>query len=100
MGVDRRLIPWWPRIDTTLCDGCGGAYDCLKFCPHHVYRSRSGPPYIEVENPYNCVVFCQACKKMCPKGAISFPDKSEILGLIKAARIASDECRCSGECCR
>ncbi|NWF95926.1 MAG: ferredoxin family protein [Candidatus Thorarchaeota archaeon] len=89
MGVPREKIPWWPRIDQDKCDGCAGEYDCFKFCPHRVYRKRTDPPKIEVENRYNCVVFCQACRKMCPRDAISFPDKAEILQVIKAARTAS-----------
>ena len=86
MGVPREKIPWWPTIDIEKCDGCSGEYDCLKFCPHRVFRVLSSPAKIEVENRYNCVVFCQACKKMCPKNAISFPQKSEILKIIKEAR--------------
>ena len=86
MGVDRKRIPWWPSIDLDSCDGCSGKYDCLKFCPHRVYKPLTNPSRIEVENPYNCVVFCQACKKMCPKNAISFPQKSEVLKIIKAVR--------------
>jgi NAD-dependent dihydropyrimidine dehydrogenase PreA subunit len=90
MGVDRKKIPWWPKIDGQLCDGCSGGYDCLKFCPHRVYRSVTDPVRIEVENPYNCVVFCQACKKMCPRDAISFPEKSEVLKIIKTVRRSSE----------
>ncbi len=86
MGVDRLKIPWWPRIDYDKCNGCDGEYDCLKFCPHRVYKPLDDPKRIEVENPYNCVVFCKACQKMCPQDAISFPEKSEILKLIKAER--------------
>ena len=86
MGVDREKIPWWPTIDLDMCDGCNGEYDCLKFCPHKVYRPLENPSGIEVENKYNCVVFCQACSKMCPKDAISFPAKGDILKIIKAER--------------
>ncbi|MHA1780062.1 MAG: 4Fe-4S dicluster domain-containing protein [Candidatus Thorarchaeota archaeon] len=86
MGVARTKIPWWPKIDLEKCDGCNGEYDCLNFCPHRVYRPLEDPFRIEVENRYNCVVFCQACKKMCPKDAISFPSKGDILKLIKAER--------------
>ncbi|UCE08975.1 MAG: ferredoxin family protein [Candidatus Thorarchaeota archaeon] len=86
MGVDREKIPWWPTIDLQDCDGCSGDYDCLKFCPHGVYKPLENSSRIAVENPYNCVVFCQACKKMCPKNAISFPSKRAILDLIKNER--------------
>jgi len=86
MGVKREKIPWWPSIDLEKCDGCNGEYDCLKFCPHKVYTPLENPQRIAVENRYNCVVFCQACSKMCPKDAISFPSKGDILKLIKAER--------------
>ncbi|MFO7837750.1 MAG: ferredoxin family protein [Candidatus Thorarchaeota archaeon] len=86
MGVDRKKIPWWPTIDTEKCDGCDGEYDCLKFCPHRVYKSHEDPLQVTIENRYNCVVFCTACKKMCPKDAISFPSKADILEIIKAER--------------
>ncbi|MFW9967715.1 MAG: ferredoxin family protein [Candidatus Thorarchaeota archaeon] len=86
MGVDREKIPWWPTVDLQHCDGCNGEYDCLKFCPHRVYKPLENPSRISVENPFNCVVFCQACRKMCPKDAISFPSKGDILKLIKEER--------------
>lgn len=86
MGVDREKIPWWPTIDLEKCDGCNGEYDCLKFCPHRVYKPLENPSRIAVEKRYNCVVFCQACRKMCPKDAISFPSKGDILKLIKVER--------------
>lgn len=86
MGVAREKIPWWPVVDVDKCDGCAGGFDCLKFCPHQVYISLDNPPKIEVENQYNCVVFCKACQKMCPKDALSFPNKSDILKIIKEAR--------------
>ena len=86
MSVDREKIPWWPTINLDKCDGCNSEYDCLKFCPHRVYKPLENPLGIQVENQYNCVVFCQACKKMCPKDAISFPSKADILKLIKSER--------------
>ena len=89
MGVDRMKIPWWPRIDVDKCDGCSGEFDCLQFCPHRVYKTLLDPPRIDVDNKYNCVVFCQACKKMCPKDAISFPKKSDILKIIKEIRAST-----------
>ena len=86
MSVAREKIPWWPEVDTSKCDGCAGEFDCLKFCPHQVYKPSADSKFIEVENKFNCVVFCRACQKMCPKDALSFPDKSEILKIIKESR--------------
>jgi len=87
MSVSREKIPWWPEVNADKCDGCAGEFDCLKFCPHKVYRIVEGsPPRIEVENKFNCVVFCRACQKMCTKDALSFPEKSDILKIIKEVR--------------
>ena len=86
MGVFREKIPWWPNVDTSKCDGCSGEFDCLKFCPHQVYKPSADRKLIEVENKFNCVVFCRACQKMCTKDALSFPNKSDILKIIKEAR--------------
>jgi len=86
MGVAREKIPWWPTVDTSKCDGCAGEFDCLKFCPHQVYKPSTDSQSIEVENKFNCVVFCRACQKMCPKDALAFPNKSDILKIIKEAR--------------
>ncbi len=86
MGVDREKIPWWPLIDVDNCDGCNGEYDCLKFCPHRVYEPQEDTSKIVVVKRYNCVVFCTACSKMCPKDAISFPAKADILKIIKEER--------------
>jgi len=86
MGVAREKIPWWPNVDINKCDGCSGEFDCLKFCPHQVYKPSADQKLIEVENKFNCVVFCRACQKMCTKDALSFPNKSDILKTIKEAR--------------
>ena len=79
MGVPRELIDWFPTINYTKCNGCG---DCVKFCAHGVYEKQGDK--IIVKNPKNCVVFCQACLKMCPvEGAMVFQPKKDVLKQIK-----------------
>jgi NAD-dependent dihydropyrimidine dehydrogenase PreA subunit len=39
-----------------------------------------------IKNPDNCVVFCRACQKVCAANAMNFPEKKEILRLIKSVR--------------
>ncbi|MHA1731145.1 MAG: ATP-binding protein [Promethearchaeota archaeon] len=79
MGVPRDLIEWFPTIDYSKCNGCG---DCAKFCAHGVYGIEDGR--VVVENPKNCVVFCQACLKMCPiEGAMVFQTKKAVLRQIR-----------------
>ena len=83
MGVPRQKIPWFPTIDYSKCDLC---MECDKFCPHRVYGRREGDPKLVVANPTNCVVFCRACAKTCGPDALSFPNKPEIIELIKRLR--------------
>ena len=83
MGVPREKIPWFPTIDYNKCDFC---MECDKFCPHQVYERREGNPKLVVANPANCVVFCRACAKTCGPDALSFPNKQEIIELIKRLR--------------
>lgn len=83
MGVPREKIPWLPTIDYGKCDFC---MECDKFCPHQVYARQEGEMKLMVANPTNCVVFCRACAKTCGPEALSFPNKPEIIALIKRLR--------------
>ena len=86
MGVPRSKIPWCPIIDYKKCNLCDGDPQCLKFCPHGVYAVEGDPPKLIIKNPNNCVVFCRSCSKVCAEDALSFPEKKEILKVIKDAR--------------
>ena len=83
MGVAREKIPWFPAIDYAKCTFC---MECDEFCPHHVFERRDSQPSLVVSWPNNCVVFCRACAKTCGPDAISFPEKHEIIALIKRVR--------------
>ena len=83
MGVLREKIPWFPTIDYSKCDFC---MECDKFCPHQVFERREGEVKLVVANPANCVVFCRACAKTCGPDALSFPNKQEVIELIKRLR--------------
>jgi NAD-dependent dihydropyrimidine dehydrogenase PreA subunit len=83
MGVPREKIPWFPTIDYATCDFC---MECDEFCPHRVFEHREGDEKLVVANPDNCVVFCRACAKTCGPDSITFPDKPEIVALIKKLR--------------
>ncbi len=87
MGVPREEIDWFPTIDPEKCSNCG---DCAKFCAHEVYVFEEGR--IVVKNPKNCVVFCQACLKMCPvEGAVVFQQKKDVLQQIKQIKANAKE---------
>jgi NAD-dependent dihydropyrimidine dehydrogenase PreA subunit len=83
MGISREQIPWFPVIDYSKCDFC---MECAKFCPHQVFGKRESHPDLVVANPNNCVVFCRACAKTCGPDALSFPNKPDIIALIKRIR--------------
>ena len=82
MGVPREQIDWFPTINYEKCNNCG---DCVTFCAHGVYEK--GEEKILIVKPKNCVVFCQACLKMCPiEGAMIFQPKKEVLKQIKTIK--------------
>lgn len=83
-GVPRAEVPWHPAVNYDLCLGCG---DCLNTCPADVYDwdDVHGLPIVARED--NCVVYCQGCAKACPEEAITFPEKDEIVELVKQLRI-------------
>ena len=84
MGVPRKKIPWWPKIDYNKCNFC---MECDKFCPHDVYAKNNDEKHqLIVKNPYNCVVFCSGCDEICPVSAISHQSRKETLGIIRSLR--------------
>ena len=78
-GIPREQVPWFPVLDETLCDGCN---KCLQFCTTGVYAKRdSGTVY--VAQPLNCTVGCDACARLCPYRAITFPPRSVLRTLTR-----------------
>ncbi len=61
---------WYPVVDR---DRCGNCLDCLNFCLFGVFGvDREGCLF--VESPDSCKDGCPACSRVCPEGAIMFPD--------------------------
>jgi NAD-dependent dihydropyrimidine dehydrogenase PreA subunit len=82
MGFPREQIPWYPTIQADLCTGCGS---CLEFCSNDVFEL-GDDGVMQVINPYNCVVGCTSCAKMCPVDAITFPAQQELVALLRKLR--------------
>lgn len=78
MNLPREKIPWFPRVDYQKCTGCR---TCFESCPHGVFEWEGERP--KVAHPYECVVGCSSCAKLCPSDAISFPPLSEIRKLMR-----------------
>jgi len=75
-GIPRPEIPWYPRIDYDRCIGCGL---CLMTCSgRNVYDWDFEKMRPVVARPYNCMVGCDTCAKMCPRDAIIFPHLGEL----------------------
>lgn len=72
-GHLRHEIPWYPTLYTDRCDGCG---DCVTFCHYGVFEQAESRGVVQVVAPFNCLVGCEACAKVCPHGAIRFPPRS------------------------
>ena len=89
----REQIPWYPTIDLDLCINCGV---CVEFCKNKVYAFDD--IITSVVNPYNCVILCTGCKDKCEVGAISFPNKDDILILVRKAKLLIKTCGCGDGC--
>ena len=86
-GIPREEIPWFPTIDADKCIGCR---ECLTICKNGVLAFYESSQKTKVLNPYNCVVECRTCARLCPSEAIGFPDESEFGEFIKE-KLASRE---------
>lgn len=61
---------WYPVVDYDRCTNC---LECLNFCLFGVYGvDESGA--VMAEEPDACRAGCPACARICPAGAIMFPE--------------------------
>ena len=65
--VNRR---WYPVIDYQTCQNC---LECVNFCLFGVYTIQENQTPL-VEQPDQCRDGCPACSRVCPAGAILFPE--------------------------
>ncbi len=78
-GREGRLVAeatrrrWYPVIDRDRCTNC---MECLNFCLFGVY-GLDGRSSILVERPDACRSGCPACSRICPAGAIMFPQHAD-----------------------
>ena len=79
-GIPREEIPWFPTIEDEKCNGCR---ECISICKNDVLAFDEASQKSTVINPYNCVVECRTCARLCPAAAISFPDVTEFTAFIK-----------------
>ncbi len=75
---------WYPVIDYGRCKNC---LECLNFCLFGVYGLDADNRLV-AEQPDACRPGCPACSRVCPAGAIMFPQHHEpgIAGDPKASR--------------
>ena len=74
-GKPREQVPWYPSIHPDRCDGCG---DCLSFCAYGVYDLDEASHKAIVVDPFNCLVGCDACARVCKRRAIRFPPRETL----------------------
>lgn len=61
---------WYPVIDLDRCTNC---LECLNFCLFGVYGLDESES-LSIDQPDACRPGCPACSRICPEGAIMFPD--------------------------
>jgi len=64
---------WYPVVDFSRCTHCG---ECLNFCLFGVF-SVDDQERIVIEMPDACRPGCPACARICPSGAIMFPQHAD-----------------------
>jgi NAD-dependent dihydropyrimidine dehydrogenase PreA subunit len=77
-GRPREQVPWYPTVYPERCDGCG---ECLRFCPNGVFELDGESDRAIVVDPFHCVVGCDACTRICKRGAIRFPPREMLARL-------------------
>jgi NAD-dependent dihydropyrimidine dehydrogenase PreA subunit len=80
LKVPREKIPWFPTINY---DACIHDQECVNFCKNNVFDWNEALAVPEVARPYNCVVGCDACARICPSQAISFPPLEEFKATLR-----------------
>lgn len=80
LKVPREKIPWFPSIDTGRCIH---DRECIDFCKNSVFDWDDALGVPVVARPYNCVVGCDACARICPSEAISFPPMDEFKATLR-----------------
>lgn len=83
LTIPRDKIPWFPTIDP---DPCIGDQDCVNFCKSNVLAYDQNTFKVIVVNPYNCVVGCDSCAKICPQEAIHFPSQADLRDTLRKFR--------------
>lgn len=86
-GIPREEIPWFPSIDSEKCIGCR---ECISICKNGVLAFDEEAQKSTVVTPYNCVVECRTCAKLCPADAIDFPDAAAFTIFIKGKLAAKE----------
>jgi hypothetical protein len=71
--VEETRERWYPVIDRDRCSGC---LECLNFCLFGVYGMDSSDDIL-IEQPDACRAGCPACSRICPEGAIMFPQHAD-----------------------
>lgn len=82
-AVPREKIPWFPAIDADLCIG---DQDCVNFCRNDVLGFDEHSSKVIVVHPYNCVLGCDSCAKICPQEAIHFPSQEDLRTTLRKLR--------------
>lgn len=83
-NIPRAEVPWYPTVNVDMCSGC---QTCWETCPSDVYDWDDSIGNPVVARPNDCVVYCIGCTRACPEDAITFPNKDEVVEVVKQLRL-------------
>ncbi len=74
--VLREELHLYPGILSEKCTGCK---NCVVCCKEHVIAYDEGLQKCRVATPDRCRVDCRTCARVCPVGAVTFPDEEAFI---------------------
>lgn len=70
-----------PEVLTERCQGCK---NCLRFCKVGVLVYDKASRSVRVHHRRHCPHDCRTCARLCPAGAITFPDEEAFISYLKS----------------
>lgn len=73
-------LQFYPAIVEDKCTGCKS---CLTCCKERVIAFDESAGKCRVASPGKCSIECRTCARVCPVGAVSFPDEDKFIEYLR-----------------